>query len=69
MRSRCPAGGLFVALATVAVVSAKGMTTRIIIAGPQLGAPIELRDRGVVAAFNVWSGPGTRMNASAMGSP
>ncbi len=62
MRSSCPGGGLFLALATVAVVSAKGMTTRIVITGAQLGAPIELRDRGVVAAFNVWSGPGTRMN-------
>src|SRR5919197_4604946 len=50
------------ALGTVTVVSAKGMTTRIVITGPQLSEPIELRDRALVAPFNVWSGPGTRSN-------
>jgi hypothetical protein len=62
MRSSCPAGVLLLVLAIVAVVSAKGMTTRIVVTGTQLGAPIELRDRDVVGAFNVWSGPGTRIN-------
>jgi hypothetical protein len=62
MRSCCPAGGLLLVLATVAVVSAKGMTTRIVITGSEPRAPIELRDPDIVAAFNVWSGPGTRMN-------
>jgi hypothetical protein len=49
-------------LATSAVVSAKGTTTRIVITGSELLGPIELRDRDVVAAFNVWSGPGTKTN-------
>jgi hypothetical protein len=62
MRSGCRAGGLLLVLVTVAVVSAKGTTTRIVITGSELLGPIELRDRDVVAAFNVWSGPGTRMN-------
>jgi len=37
------------------------MTTRIVITGAHLSAPIEIRERDVVAAFNVWSGPGTTM--------
>jgi hypothetical protein len=62
MRSSCLAGTLLLVLAIIAVVSAKGTTTRILITGSELLGPIELRDRDVVAAFNVWSGPGTRMN-------
>ena len=62
MRSSCRAGALLLVLATTAVVSAKGTTTRIVITGSELLGPIELRDRDVVAAFNVWSGPGTSMN-------
>jgi hypothetical protein len=50
------------AIGTVTVVSAKGMTTRIVITGSQLSEPIQLRDRAVVAPFNVWSGPGTFVN-------
>jgi hypothetical protein len=62
MKSSCGAVMLLLVLATGAVVSAKGTTTRIVITGPELPQPIELHDRDVVAAFNVWSGPGTRMN-------
>lgn len=63
MRSSCRAGALLLVLASLtAVVSAKGTTTRIIVTGPQLSEPIQLRDRDVVAPFNVWSGPGTTMN-------
>ena len=61
MRSSRPDAGLLLVLAGVAAVSAKGMTTRIVITGAQLSAPVELRERDVVAAFNVWSGPGTKM--------
>jgi hypothetical protein len=60
MRLLCLSGLL--AFGIVAIVSAKGTTTRIVITGPQLSEPIQLRDRSVVAPFNVWSGPGTRLN-------
>jgi len=62
MRSTFSAGVLVLVLATGAIVSAKGTTIRIVITGFALPAPIDLRDRDVVAAFNVWSGPGTRSN-------
>ena len=63
MKSRVPlAVALLLAFGAGAIVSAKGTTTRVVISGPQLGEPIELRDRAVVAPFNVWSGPGTRVN-------
>jgi hypothetical protein len=62
MRSTCCAGALSFVLATGAIVSAKGTTIRIVITGSALPAPIELSDRNVVAAFNVWSGPGTSSN-------
>src|SRR3954470_17367537 len=42
-----------------AVVSAKGTTTRISIAGANLERPIDITDNAVVEQFNVWSGPGT----------
>ena len=63
MTSNCRATAAACAVAaSIAVISAKGMTTRIVIAGSQLNEPIQLRDRDVVAPFNVWSGPGTTMN-------
>ena len=62
MTSNCRAAAVLVVLASIAVISAKGMTTRIVITGSQLNEPIQLRDRDVVAPFNVWSGPGTSSN-------
>ncbi len=62
MKSSCSAGMLLLVLAITTVLSAKGTTTRIVITGSELLGPIELRDRGVVAPFNVWSGPGTKTN-------
>src|SRR5690348_615523 len=62
MRSRRFIVRTAVVLASAAVLSAKGATTKIVITGAELDAPIELRDRDVVAPFNVWSGPGTSMN-------
>src|SRR5262245_34989295 len=50
-------------LTTVAitVVSAKGLTTRITLKDATHQS-IEMTDQAVVAAFNVWSGPGTFTN-------
>jgi hypothetical protein len=62
MRSRRFIVRTAVVPASAAVLSAKGATTKIIVTGAGLDAPIELRDRDVVAPFNVWSGPGTSMN-------
>jgi hypothetical protein len=62
MPSRCLTAGTVLVLASVGILSAKGVTTRIVITGSELSEPIELRDREVVAPFNVWSGPGTSLN-------
>ena len=42
-----------------ATLAAKGPTTKIIIKGGDLPAPIEITDQKVTANFNVWTGPGT----------
>jgi hypothetical protein len=44
------------------LVFAKGTTTRITIAGAGLPGPIEIKDPKILENFNVWSGPGTRVN-------
>jgi hypothetical protein len=44
------------------LVFAKGTTTRVTIAGAGLQAPIEINDPKIVGNFNIWSGPGTRVN-------
>src|SRR5438309_703747 len=63
MRWCCSAATAFsIVFVTVVIVSAKGVTTRIVITAHQLSESIQLRDRDVVAPFNVWSGPGTTMN-------
>ena len=46
-------------LALAASLSAKGVTTRITIQEAARGTIAELTDPKVLAAFNVWSGPGT----------
>jgi hypothetical protein len=51
--------GIAIMLALPTVVSAKGETTRITIAGGTLANPIEITDANVVRAFQIWTGPGT----------
>jgi len=53
---------LLAVLSATALVSTKGATTRIRIAGGGLGSPVEISDPVVLANFNVWSGPGTFAN-------
>jgi hypothetical protein len=43
-------------------VSAKGETTRIVIAGDGLSSPIDITERSIVEAFSIWNGPGVRVN-------
>jgi hypothetical protein len=62
MRPNRSTGAVLAVLASLTVVSAKGMTTKIVVSGSDLQQPIELRDRDVLAPFNVWSGPGTSVN-------
>ena len=62
MRSRRLVVRTVVVLASAALLSAKGATTKIVVTGAELDAAIELRDRELVAPFNVWSGPGTSTN-------
>ena len=54
--------GLFamgIATALSTVISAKGETTRITVAGANLANPVEIRDINIVRRFQVWAGPGT----------
>jgi hypothetical protein len=44
---------------------AKGITTRIVIEGLNLSAPIEITDPQILSNFAVWTGPGTSLNESA----
>jgi hypothetical protein len=53
---------LLILATAIHVVSAKGVTTKIIITGAGLQSPIEIRDPDVLKNFNVWSGPGTFTN-------
>jgi hypothetical protein len=41
------------------VLFAKGPTLKVVISGADLSAPIEIGDRGRLADFNIWTGPGT----------
>lgn len=50
---------LVVLLAAAASLSAKGATTKIIINGTDLAAPIEIADPTILRPFDVWAGPGT----------
>lgn len=50
---------LVVLSAAPSTVLAKGITTKVVIEGPDLSKPIEITDRKILANFNVWAGPGT----------
>jgi hypothetical protein len=52
---------LLIATASL-VVSAKGITTRVIITGGDLANPIVLADPVLLHNFNVWAGPGVQAN-------
>ncbi len=54
------------ALAALAVASepasAKSQTIRIQISGASLAAPLEIEDTAILDHFNIWNGPGVRVN-------
>jgi hypothetical protein len=56
----------FVLAALVAILgttaSAKGVTTKITVTGPDLRGPIVIADANLVNRFNIWSGPGVEIN-------
>jgi len=52
---------LLVVLAVPFSSAAKGVTTRITIAGDHLAKPIEITDPAILRNFNVWSGPGVKV--------
>jgi hypothetical protein len=58
---RIVAAGFLVVCATTPV-SAKGITTKIVISGGELTAPIQVSDPELLKNFNVWAGAGTRVN-------
>jgi hypothetical protein len=53
---------LLILLAVPALLSAKGTPTRITVNGGDLRTPIEITDPAVLERFNVWAGPGVRVN-------
>jgi hypothetical protein len=57
-----------IALGLSVVVSAKGETTKITISGTSLAKPIEISDVNTVRAFQVWTGPGTRVCVGGRGN-
>jgi hypothetical protein len=57
--TRCSILAVLVASVPV-VITARGTTTRIIVSGPDLVAPIEIVED--VGRFHVWAGPGTSSN-------
>jgi hypothetical protein len=52
--------GIGIALALSTVMSAKGDTIKITVAGATLANPIEMTDATIVRQFQVWTGPGTQ---------
>lgn len=56
--------GLALCTLTLASLAAwpKSQITRIAIVGPSLTAPLEITDPGILARFNIWNGPGVRLN-------
>jgi len=53
---------LLMVLGAPVLLSAKGLTTRITVKGPDLSAPVEITDPKILGAFNVWAGAGVRVN-------
>ena len=53
---------LLVVLAAPALLSAKGLTTKVVMTGPHLTTPIEITDPDLLRSFTVWAGPGTGVN-------
>ena len=51
-----------VLVSAATAVSAKGLTTRISLRDATLQTSIDITDRSVLRAFNVWAGPGTYAN-------
>src|SRR5258705_12578827 len=60
--------GIGIALALSTVISAKGETTKITIAGTTLAKPIETTDTNVVRQFQAWTGPGTSVCVGGRGN-
>ena len=53
---------IVIVVAASTALLAKGVTTRITIAGDSLAAPLTITEAAVLQHFNVWSGRGTYMN-------
>jgi hypothetical protein len=57
-----------IALALSTIISAKGETTKITVAGATLSNPIEITDINIVRQFQVWTGPGTTVCVGGRGN-
>jgi hypothetical protein len=57
-----PVLSLLIVLGSTALLSAKGLTTKVRIIGGNLTAPVEISDPEILKNFNVWAGPGTFVN-------
>ena len=57
-----------IALALSTIISAKGETTKITVAGATLSNPIEITDINIVRQFQVWTGAGTTVCVGGRGN-
>ena len=56
---------ILVALLLPALSWSKGATTMIIVEGVSLSSTVEISDADIVSIFDVWNGPGVRVNGQA----
>src|SRR5262245_16593881 len=61
-RLSCIAALLLGLLILSATVLAKGQTTGIEIRSDLFGSPLKITDPSIVRSFNIWNGPGVRIN-------
>jgi hypothetical protein len=59
MKKRLLTFAIALALFWTGISFAKGPTLKVVISGGDLSTPIEITDRGRLAGFNIWTGPGT----------
>ena len=59
MKTSVLAVAIALALFLTDISFAKGPTLKVVISGDDLSTPIEITDRGRLADFNIWTGPGT----------
>jgi hypothetical protein len=57
---------LVLIVALPALTWAKGLTMKIQVRSIHLATPLEITDLSIVRSFNIWNGPGVRVNNRAV---